>query len=305
MNHALRDLDAMARDRIARAEDDPEARYRLRQAFYRDYGFGASLASAGYGASELAFMRWEIERGLLNPLDHPDRPGSPYWRAANATLCYHAELAALVHEAGMDHVQVSREVRAWLDYFARPSSRTWYRAHTCSLIRGTIDHRAEARLEPVEEQLFINEALYRLIYAEAMVRGAVLGNLGRLAADPRLPAVHLIVQMGSLYPRHYPLQPGEMAGISTYWPHFAGTLNRSAERILIRALYRRSVVSTLIQIYLYPLVAGVLNRRELEQRVREGVPIYPDVRPDVRPDVTLDITDPSGRGARALTQAMV
>ena len=54
----LRDLEATARDRIARVQDDPEARYRLRQEFYRDYGFGSSLASAGYGASELAFMRW-------------------------------------------------------------------------------------------------------------------------------------------------------------------------------------------------------------------------------------------------------
>jgi hypothetical protein len=281
-NHALRDLEARAWDRIARVQDEPEARYRLRQAFYRKYGFGASRASAGYGASELAFMRWEIERGLFEPLDHPERPGSPYWRAANAALCYYSELAALVHETGISQARVGREVCAWLDYFARPSPGTWYRAHTCSLIRGSIDHRAEARQEPVAEQRFINEALYRLIHAEAMVRGAVLGKLGRVAADPRLPAVHVVVQMESLYPRHYPLQPGETAGIATAWPHLPGTLNRSAERILIRALYRRSIVSALIQLYLYPLVSGALDRAELERRVWGGEPIYPEVtRPPV------------------------
>lgn len=279
-NHALRDLSAVARDRVARAEDDPETRYRLRQEFYRTYGFG-SLGTAGYGSSELAFMRWEIERGLLNPLDHPEQPGSPYWRKANAALCYYAELGALAYEAGVPRMAVGREARAWLDYLADPSPCTWYRAHTWSLIRGTMDHREEARREPLEEQLFINEALYRLIYAEAMVMGGALGTLGRLVADPRLPAVHLIVQMKSLYPRYYPLRPGDMTGIVTYWPHLTGTLNRSAERTLIRMLYRTSVVSRLIQLYLYPLVAGVLDRAQLELRVRGGKPIYPDL-PDMQ-----------------------
>ena len=55
--------------------DDPQGRLRLREAFYAKYGFGEG---AGFGTSELAFLRWEIGRGALNPGD-----GSPWWRAVN------------------------------------------------------------------------------------------------------------------------------------------------------------------------------------------------------------------------------
>src|SRR5215472_6591388 len=80
------------------AKNDPEARYDLRKRFYDKYGFAID-GSAGYGNSELAFMRWEVERGVLEPLDAP-KPGSPWWREINSSLLFDAELATLIYESG-------------------------------------------------------------------------------------------------------------------------------------------------------------------------------------------------------------
>ena len=60
---------------VESVRDDPEGRYQLRVAFYKKYGF-AKDSGAGYGTSELAFLRWEIERGVLNPVAAA-QPGSP------------------------------------------------------------------------------------------------------------------------------------------------------------------------------------------------------------------------------------
>src|SRR5260370_871233 len=83
---------------VSAGADDPEARYGLRVRFYEKYG-EAIDDGAGYGNSELAFMRWEIDRGVLEPLDAP-RPGSRWWRNVNASLLFDAELAALIYESG-------------------------------------------------------------------------------------------------------------------------------------------------------------------------------------------------------------
>ena len=90
-------ISAPAVQRVAEVRDDPEGRYRLRVGFYQKYGF-AKDGGAGYGASELAFLRWEIERGVLNPLDHPAQPGSRWWRDVNDDFLLAAEQAADIAE---------------------------------------------------------------------------------------------------------------------------------------------------------------------------------------------------------------
>jgi len=107
------DLVSLARQAfqtVSAVADDPEGRYALRERFYDKYGF------TGYGNSELAFMRWEIERGVLAPLDAP-RPGSSWWRAVNASLLYDTELAALIYESG-EPIAAPTNSRRWLDYLA-------------------------------------------------------------------------------------------------------------------------------------------------------------------------------------------
>src|SRR5438874_2727118 len=179
------DLESLAKQAFATVSavaDDPEARYGLRVRFYEKYG-EAIDDGAGYGNSELAFMRWEIDRGVLEPLDAP-RPGSRWWRNVNASLLFDAELAALIYEGGAQ-VDAPPGSRRWLDYIDAPSERSWYVAHNGSIAAGYLAQAAAARDELDGEQRFMNIVLYRVLYAEAMVSGATfLGRLGELLANP-------------------------------------------------------------------------------------------------------------------------
>src|ERR687891_1326493 len=74
---------ALARRAVAAVRDDPEGRYRLVERFYDDHPVPGP---DWFGRSELDFMRWEIERGVLNSPQDRSRPGSPWWRAVNETI---------------------------------------------------------------------------------------------------------------------------------------------------------------------------------------------------------------------------
>lgn len=211
MNDGLRE---MARERVLAVEDDPEGRYYLRKAFYRRYGF-IGPGPAGYGNSELSFLRWAIERGILNPLEHPRRPGSPWWRAVNEKLMYDAELAALLFEAGAEPRDDEREARMWLDYLRTPSPSSWYRAHNASVVFGYQNYTREAQLESEAERRFIVRVLDRLLFAQALVIPGGLaeaGSRGRLAS-PEGPFVDFAVRVKELYPRNYPLLPEDVRAL--------------------------------------------------------------------------------------------
>lgn len=102
-------LEAEAAKIIESAYDDPENRYKLRLHFYNKHGQGKR--TSGYGNSELNFTRWEIRRGVLNPLDDPHQPGSPWWRAVNGHFLYSSTLAYLVVEAGLSDEALPTAVR--------------------------------------------------------------------------------------------------------------------------------------------------------------------------------------------------
>ncbi len=193
------ELTAQARRIVSAAADDPEARYDLRVRFYEKYG--CLPDGAGYGNSELAFMRWEIARGVLAQAPR----GSRWWREVNASLLFDAELAALIHESG-EPVDAPLGTQRWLRYLAQPSSQSWYVAHNGSIVDGYLRHVEAALEESAAEHVFMNIVLYRVLYAGAMVKGSTfLGILGRLMADPCLPAVELITHFADFYPRDYPL----------------------------------------------------------------------------------------------------
>src|SRR5215469_7047970 len=166
----LESLDARARKLVAAVRDDPEGRYRLRAEFYRRYG-GEAPGEFGYGNSEMAFLRWEIERATLNPPGH-QRPGSPWWRAVNEEFIYTAELAGLIYDSGGEPGEIPRPVRCWLDYLRQPGSKAWYRAHNASIVWAYIQHTALARDESAAERAFVNVVLYRVLYAESLEEGA-------------------------------------------------------------------------------------------------------------------------------------
>jgi uncharacterized protein with NAD-binding domain and iron-sulfur cluster len=246
--------------------DDPEGRYRLRVAFYERYGRGLD-GGAGWGDSELAFMRWEIERGVLNPLDDPQRPGSPWWRNVNLEFLYISELAGLVYEARLLREGLPATVRFWLDFIEKPGESTWYRAHNASIIAGYIEHKQDAKKENKAERVFVNIVLYRLLFAQAMVEGEAwaFGPLGEILGNPMLPSVETLVEMPDFYPRHYPLTPEDLKEI----------LGRghSIEEELVRILDDDIIIPHLRQ--LYGLAARLSQEPEVERYLSKGRPIYP------------------------------
>lgn len=264
----LAELEEEARRRVLAVSDDTSARLALREAWYERYGAGTPLEPLGFGRSEIDFMKWEIERGVLNALGSA-QPGSDWWRAVNSTILYHAELAGLVVENQLTHELVAEETRAWIDYIQKPDSQGWYKAHNSSIVRGYLAHVPMAKLENENEQYFMNEVLYRLLYAEALVIGVAMGELGEWASDPRLPAVDILCHIPEMYPRHYQLTPADVINIH----HLSDTVGDDLAKVLDELLILPHIEK------LYHLVAGILEQPELEKAIRDGQPVYPDLGP--------------------------
>lgn len=245
-------------DGVDGLRDDPEALYARREDFYRAHGFGTRWAPFGFGTSELAFMRWEIDRGALAP------GGSPYWRATNRSIARQSEHAADIHARGEGPVEAASS--AWIAYFSRPSARTWYRAHTTSLIAAMIAHRAEAEQEPPAERRFISTALYRVLDAELLVLGGLAGRIGARFADSRLPLVRTAVAVRSLYPQKYPCSPSFSADTAPW---------RDVEWIARVLVENGSIADDLVRTYLVPLARHRVAADVLRVHFAQRVPMYP------------------------------
>ena len=280
MTNPLAALEARAHALVDDVANDPEGRYRLREAFYARWGYtqryaqdvargtmpAGPLDPYGYGTSELAFMRWEIRRGVLNPVGGK-HTGSPWWRAVNSQFLYLSELAGLIAEAGLGSLVDDIDVRYWLDYLANPCGTTWYRAHNGCIVRAYLDQRELARAELPAEQLFMNEVLYRLLFAEAMEMGVEAGWLGTMAADPKLFAVDFITHLETIYPDHYQLTPQDTIDVR----HLGTGLEADLGRFLDETLILQHVDS------LYTLVANEIDQPSLPELIKNGIPIYPSL----------------------------
>jgi uncharacterized protein with NAD-binding domain and iron-sulfur cluster len=270
-------LEARARALVDGVANDPEGRYRLREEFYKRWGFAdvyarspeatdSSLDPFGFGTSELAFLRWEMRRGVLNPVGGADT-GSPWWRAVNLQFLYLSELAGMIADAGLGASVDNIDLRYWLDYFAKPSGPAWYRAHNGCIVRAYLDQRELAYAEGVNEELLMNEVLYRLLFAEAMEMGVEAGWVGTAAADPKLFAVDFITHLETIYPDHYPLTPQDDVDVR----HLGTGLEADLGRFLDETLILQHVDS------LYALVAKEIDQRNLPDLIKNGVPIYPSL----------------------------
>lgn len=250
---------------VAAVRDDPEGRFATRQRFYHQFGFGHP-GHAGYGESELAFLRWEIARGVLNPPSTP-KPGSRWWAAVNECLLLDGEIAVRAWDRGVIDGPIGRGAKAWIRYLHDPSPRTWYIAHNTSIVCGYMAHMGHARDESQPEQQFMNMVLYRLLYAHAMVQGAHIawGRLGTFLANPKLPAVNTLVELPDFYPRHYPLTPEDIRHIIHRGHSFAGLAAHVLDEVCciphLDELYRSA--------------AGWLGTPELEELHIGCVPCYP------------------------------
>lgn len=216
---------AEARARVEAVADDPEGRYQLRLAFYEQFG-------RRWGDAELAFVRWEVDRGVLAP-----KTGSAWWRHVQAALALASEEAGLrfrgLHPMGGDQA-----VDAWVRWMRTPTAETWYRAHNTTVVRAYLDAEDLARREVWAEQRFLEIVLYRVLYAASLVDGDTPGCLpvprwlAKRVADPRTASVDVLVHLPDFYPRHYPLTPKDVRHVL----HRGFGLQVTAERLLDEGL---------------------------------------------------------------------
>lgn len=215
----------VAAERVAAARDDPTERLRLAAA---NIECGRPSARGRFARSELAFLRSQISRGVLAPHDSP-RPGSAWWRAVNERLLRDA-LESTLLVAGAGGRPSTGSVELWLEFAARPSSASWYRAHNASVVADYLEHEQLAARELLVERFFLNVALVRVLYAHALVaapRLAVgrLAPLGRWLGNPRGGTVGFFLSIRRVFPDFYPLAGLEGAdgliseGVPAYvWP---------------------------------------------------------------------------------------
>src|SRR5262249_21331880 len=130
--HAL----AWASAQVAAARDDPAARLALMERLFHG-PTGRAPRHVPVRPAALSFMRWQAQRGLLNPLD-ASPSGSVWWRAMNERLLRDgSESIALL--SGLRGDPSSHAVRLWLHFASTPTPSRWYRAHNASIVAGYLE----------------------------------------------------------------------------------------------------------------------------------------------------------------------
>jgi hypothetical protein len=252
---------AWAETQVASARDDPAARLALLERTYHG-PTGRAPRHLRFRRAALSFMRWQVQRGVLDPLD-ASPPGSVWWRAVNERLLRDGcEAVALVgHLPGAPS---SQAVRLWLEFIARPTARHWYRAHNASIVSAYLEHRRLAEAENAPERFFMNVALGRVLYTHAVVAAPRLalgrfGPLARVLGDPRLGVAGVFLSLRRVLPNRYPLALDVESYIAD-------------EQRLGRLLDYAVIVPRLQPLYEWS--AQVLGEPRLVELVRDGNPIY-------------------------------
>jgi hypothetical protein len=203
----IRDAAGLADAQVAAVRDDPMARLKLLVSMYAEPR-GLAPRHPRFRHAALSFMRWEINRGVLNAADGSP-PGSPWWRAMNERLLRDGCEAA-ARAAGLSGTASTPTVTPWLSFIGQPTAPNWYRAHNSSIVAAYLDHLELARLELRAERFFLNVVLLRVLYAHALVAAPRLA-LGRLAplgsalGDPRMGMASIFLSLGRVLPERYPL----------------------------------------------------------------------------------------------------
>jgi hypothetical protein len=198
---------AWADEQVAAVRDHPSARIALVDRTYHG-PFGQAPRHLPYRRAAMSFMRWQLRRGVLEPLDG-ERPGSPWWRAVNERLVRDGcEAMALSGDFGGP--PSSRTVDYWMSFADYPTARTWYRAHNASVVAAYVNHRDLAQEENAAERFFMNVVLCRVLYAHALVAAprislGWLRPLAPLLGDPRLGMTGIFLQLSRVLPDAYPL----------------------------------------------------------------------------------------------------
>jgi hypothetical protein len=260
MGHHI-DAVAWAEARIADVRDDPAARLALMARLFRG-PTGRAPRHVPFRLAALSFMRWQAQRGVLNPVS-ASPPGSVWWRAMNERLLRDGcEAVGLLR--GFAGFPSSQAVRLWLEFSASPTGRNWYRAHNASIVGGYLQHRNLAEAESAAERFFMNVALVRVLYAHVLVEAPSLAlgrlaPLGRVLGDPRLGMAGMFLSLRRVVPNRYPL----IYEVERYV---------AAENRFGRMLDYAVIVPRLQRLYEWS--AHDLDEPRLRELVRDGNPIY-------------------------------
>ena len=197
-----------AATRVASVREDPAARLGLLGSLY-EAPAGRPELHLPYRRAALAFMAWQVRRGVLNPVDG-EAPGSPWWRVVNERLL-HDTAESRAHVLGHGGPLSSSSVALSVAFARRPSARAWYRAHNTTIVRAYLEHRELAEAESRQERFFINLVLARVLYAHALVAAPrlALGWLSPVApllGDPRVGMTGIFLSLSRVLPDRYPLR---------------------------------------------------------------------------------------------------
>jgi hypothetical protein len=246
---------------LAAVRDDPARRLELAARFYDRRPGRPSIRA--YRRAEMAFMRWQIRRGVL-AAPGADRPGSPWWRAVNEGLLRDAWQAELL-VSGQPGTASRPSVTCWMEFLRRPSARAWYRAHNASIVAGYLAYRDLALQEHPVERFFMDVALLRVFYAHSLLTAPrmALGRLapaGRMLADPRWRGADVFLSLHNILPNRYPLDRVTMPWIL------------EAENYLGRLVDYGVILPRSRAIYAH--AAADLNEPQIADMVRDGCPVY-------------------------------
>jgi hypothetical protein len=246
---------------VAAVRHDPAQRLRLASRFYDDRPGRVSIRA--YRRAELAFMRWQVSRGVLAPPDSA-QPGSQWWRSVNEGLLRDAWEADRVL-AGQSGPVSRPAVSRWVDFLLEPSAQAWYRAHNSSVIAGYLDHRHLCTAELPVERFFMDVALGRVLYAHALVARPrlALGRLwavGRLLGDPRWRGADVFLSLRNILPDRYPLTAISISEIL------------AAENYAGRLVDYGVIVPRLQALYAF--AAADLDEPRLLDLIQDGFPVY-------------------------------
>jgi hypothetical protein len=193
--------------RVIAVRDDPAARLALVVSTYHG-PVGRAPRHLPFRRAALSFMRWQADRGVLDPL-HASPPGSPWWRAVNERLLRDG-CEAMARSGGLLGEPSSPTIGLWMSFIAGPTASSWYRAHNASIVAAYLEHRDLAEHESMPERFFLNVVLVRVLYAHALVAAPrlALGRfaaLGRVLGDPRLGMAGAFLSLRRVLPDRYPL----------------------------------------------------------------------------------------------------
>jgi hypothetical protein len=257
----VNDAEEQAAELVAAVRNDPARRLGLAARCYDRRPGAASIRS--YRRAELAFMRWQLRRGVLAGPD-ADRPGSPWWRAVNEGLLRDAWEARLLN-SGESGTPSRPSVIRWAQFLRQPSPRAWYLAHNASIVAGYLAHRDLAEREQRLERFFLDVALIRVLYAHSLLTAPrlALGRLapaGRVLADPRWRGADLFLSLHNILPSRYPLDGLTLREIL------------QAENYLGRLIDYGVILPRAHALYVHS--ASELHEPQLLEMLRDGSPVY-------------------------------